>query len=194
MTDINQLADDLRFLRTAVESHQRPRFTPAVAWLWAAYVLVGYTLIDLAPRASALFFLIGGVCNGVLTAILARRAQQRDGRIDRADRRHHLLGWFGGFVLIVGCSVALQLTNRALCGTPGGQIVVVMVGLMYFLGGVYGPPEMHYMVWGGPIVMAGGVCVGLVPHYGWTALGVLIAAIILLPTFRSPAIAKPVQP
>jgi predicted small integral membrane protein len=193
MTEIHQVADDLRFVRTAVETHRRSRFTPSVAYVWAAYVLVGYALIDLAPHASGLFFLVGGVAGTAATAVMARRAQRRTGVIDRAEGRRQFLGWFGGFVLIVSCSIALQLTNPALRGTPGGQVVVVMAGLMYFLAGAYGPAEVRYLVWGGPVVMAGGVCVGLVHHYGWTALGVLIAALILLPTFRSRANTAPVQ-
>jgi hypothetical protein len=198
MSEMQHLADDLRFVRGAVETHRQRRYSPLVAIIWAAYTLIGYTLIDLAPAASGIFFLVGGVGGGVATAAIYRRADLRNGMIDRAQGRQQFLAWFGAFCLIVAASVALQVIYPSLRGTPGGQIIVVMVGLMYYLTGAYGPPALRYMLWGGPVVMAGGICVGLLHHYGWTALGVLIAAIILLPALRpAPDAAHtrdPVQP
>src|SRR4051794_41981130 len=78
-----QLQEDLRFVREAVahrEASARPPIT--IYWVWAVYVLVGYSMIDLAPRYCGWFFMIGGVVGGTLSTVLGRRA-------DRLRREAH---------------------------------------------------------------------------------------------------------
>ena len=53
MTEIHQLHDDLRFVREAVSRGDSPRRPAAIYVVWAVYVLVGYTLIDLYPPPRA---------------------------------------------------------------------------------------------------------------------------------------------
>ena len=55
-----------------------------------------------------------------------------------------------------------------------------MIGLVYFLAGVHFDRQF---LWLGPVLMIGGVVVGLVPHYGWTCLGAIIAIGLVVPTF-----------
>src|SRR4051812_2018639 len=61
VTEINQLHDDLRFVRDAVARGDSPQRGPAAIYVvWAVYVLVGYTLLDFYPTAAGWFFLAGG--------------------------------------------------------------------------------------------------------------------------------------
>jgi hypothetical protein len=86
-------------------------------------------------------------------------------------------------MLVVLCAIGMSLAIPALRGQALGQVVVVMVGLLYFLSGV------HYdrnFLWLGPLVCALGLSVGFVPHYGWTALGVVFALGLVVPTLFSP--------
>ena len=54
-----------------------------------------------------------------------------------------------------------------------------MIGLDYFLAGVHFDRNF---LWLGPVLMAGGILVGLFPQYGWTGLGVVIALGLIVPT------------
>jgi hypothetical protein len=180
MTEINQLHDDLRFVRDAVARGDSPqRRSAAIYVVWAVYVLVGYTLIDLYPRAAGWFFLAGGMLGGVASGFIARRMARQEGAHDRREARRSLLHWGVGIVLAVACAMALAAVIPALRGPPAGQVIVVMIGLVYFLAGVHFDANF---LWLGPVLMVGGVLVGFVPHYGWTALGTVIALGLVVPT------------
>lgn len=60
---------------------------------------------------------------------------------------------------------------------------VVMIGLVYFLWGVH---YQRYFSFLGIVVMAGGVLVGQIHHFGWTLLGAVISLGLILPTLIAP--------
>ncbi|MDB5292723.1 MAG: hypothetical protein JWL69_3964 [Phycisphaerales bacterium] len=185
MTDPQQLSQDLHFVREAVNRRELTGPSPApILYVWAVYVLVGYTMIDFWPQASGWFFMVGGIVGGILSGILGKRAGRRIGEHDRERGRRAMLHWFGGIFLAFLSVAALAATVPALRPPSAtqvlAQIFVVMIGLDYFLAGVH--LDRHFL-WLGPIVMAGGVLVGLFPHYGWTGLGVVIALGLVVPTF-----------
>jgi hypothetical protein len=95
-----------------------------------------------------------------------------------------MLFWFGCFILSLGAIAGLALTVPALQNEAGGRILsqflIILFGLQYFSYGVLEPDARH-LRWAGPILVAGGVCVGLLPRHGWTALGVVMAACLLVP-------------
>jgi uncharacterized membrane protein len=80
---------------------------------------------------------------------------------------------------MVGGMLAVVSVIGLACCVPGfrgqitGQVSVVMFGIVYFLAGVHFDRSF---LWLGPVLIVGGIVVGLVPHYGWSALGVVIAA------------------
>lgn len=192
MTDIKQIHDDLRFVREAVDRHdRRPPRALTIYWVWAAYVLVGYTLIDFSPRAANWFFLIGGIAGGILSAIIGRRASQAAGEIERAHGRREALHWILGILLAIASTIALTIVLR-LPGQTAGQLVAVMIGLVYFLAGVHFDRNF---LWLGPLLIAGGILVGLIPRYGWTILGIIVALGLVIPTLlprqprQAPAVA-----
>jgi hypothetical protein len=180
MTDIKQIHDDLKFVREAVSRHDRqpPRAT-SIYWIWAVYVLVGYTMLDLAPNYAGWFFLIGGIVGGIISAIIGKRASQQAGEIARADARREALHWFGGIVLIFAGVFGLATVIPALRGPAGGQLIAVMFGFLYFFTGVHFDRNF---LWLGPVLMAGGIVVGMVPRYGWTGLGIIVALGLVVPT------------
>ena len=182
MTDVRQLQDDLHFVREAVARRESPRGPYSIYYLWAVYVLVGYTLIDVMPKASGWFFLVGGILGGFASAYLGKRYARRTGEYDRDHARRAMLH-FIGIPLAVASAISLDLVMPELRGPHIGQIIVVMIGLVYFLAGVHLDPNF---LWLGPVLIVGGLLVGFVPHYGWTALGVVIAAGLVIPTFFPP--------
>jgi hypothetical protein len=179
MTEISQMEKDLRYVRQAVDRRGRAVRGPfAVYYMWAVYVLIGYTLIDVAPRASGWFFLIGGLLGGIGSMILGRRHSRQTGEYDRDFARRAMLHWLG-IVLAIASALALAVVVPELRGPHVGQLIVVMIGLVYFLAGVHFDPNF---LWLGPVLIAGGLAVGFVPRFGWTALGAVIAAGLVIPT------------
>src|SRR5436190_18100807 len=184
MTEIHQMHEDLKFVREAVTRREQPARKPVlVYYVWAAYVLVGYTMLDFTPRLAGWFFLAGGVLGGVLSAALARRAAHQAGEYDRGEMRRTALHWAGGIVLAIVGAMALAAVIPPLRGTAAGQLIVVMIGLVYFLAGVHFDRNF---LWLGPVLIVGGVVVGFVPHYGWTSLGIVIALGLVVPTLFPP--------
>jgi hypothetical protein len=179
MTDIDQIHEDLQFVRQAVDRHdRRPPKALTIYWVWAAYVLVGYTLLDLSPRSASWFFLIGGIVGGIISAVIGKRASRQAGEIARQEGRREALHWIAGILLAIVAVLALAIV-LPLRGQVTGQLIVVMIGLVYFLAGVHFDRNF---LWLGPVLMAGGIVVGLVPHYGWTILGVVVALGLVIPT------------
>jgi hypothetical protein len=58
-----------------------------------------------------------------------------------------------------------------------------MVGLVYFLAGVHF--GIRVLLWLGPMMMAGAVARPYLDPWGWTVLGVVIAAGIIAAGFRA---------
>jgi hypothetical protein len=181
MTQMQQVGEDLKFIRKAVEKRGRTATPPiSVNYVWAVYVLVGYALIDLAPNAAVMFFCVGGIVGGVLSVLIGRQNMVRLGEYDRAGIRKTAWHWGGGVLMCLFATLALAAAIPALRGTVASQVCVVMIGVVYFLGGVHFDRNF---LWLGPVLIVGGVCVGFVPDYGWTTLGTIIAAGLVVPSF-----------
>jgi hypothetical protein len=175
-----QIQEDLRFVRAAVERREKPPLQAnGVYYYWAAYVLVGYFLIDAAPAAANWWFLVGMFPGFAISAIFGRRAMMRSGESDPQVGRRYALHWMGGVILAVVSSVVLA-NVLGLRGQAGGQLCVAMIGMVYFLAGVHFNRAFIVL---GLVMLAGAAVVGYVPHYGWTMLGVVIAAGLVVPTF-----------
>src|SRR4051794_40111524 len=111
MTDIDQLSDDLKFVREAVDRRGRAvRTPPGILYVWAAYVLIGYALIDLAPKYSPIFFAIGGCIGGMLSGYIGRREVQRSGQLDKEIHCRAGMHWMIGFILAIAIPFALAMT------------------------------------------------------------------------------------
>jgi hypothetical protein len=180
MTHPDQIQDDLHFVRQAIARRTPHRSPAAILWTVAIYVLIGYTLLDIRPAWASWFLGIGGFAYWAIASLLSRRHIHKEGEYDRRELLRIRLHWGGGIALAVVACIALAAVVPALRGPAFGQVLVAMIGVVYFLGGVHLDPQF---LWLGPVLIAGGVCVGFVPHYGWTALGVVIALGLVVPTF-----------
>lgn len=182
MSDVSQLSDDLAFVRDAVQRHDRrnPDMLGVYA-TWAVYVLVGYTLIDFRPAWANLWLGIAWIPGCLACMYFMRRLKAR-GEIgaDRDASRRATLHWGGGIALAIATSIALTTLFLPMRGALGGQLTVCLIGLVYFLGGVHFDSRF---LWLGPIMIAGGICVGFMPVLPWTTLGLVIALGLVLPSF-----------
>jgi hypothetical protein len=173
MTKTQPFQDDLRFVREVVERRSAIRPFAVVAYYVAAiYVLIGYALLDINQKYAGYFFILGLIPFSIWTVVGARRAAARTGEIDRARSRRHLMHWGFGIWGSMLFSVALAWVIPALRGPVGGQVMLVMFGMVYLLWGVHVDPRFLML---GPILMIAGVCVRFIPHYPWTCIGTVIA-------------------
>lgn len=181
MSDVQQIHEDLRYVRQAVARREQAAVGPrSIYWVWAVYVLIGYTMTDFDPRAAGWFFMAGGIVGGVVSWQLGKRWALRRGESDMSMAYRSMLHWAGGIGLAVICSLSLAAVIPPLREHAySGQVLVVLIGMDYFLAGVHFDRNF---LWLGPVLMAGGILVGLVPHYGWTSLGVVIALGLTIPT------------
>lgn len=186
MSQAQQVSDDLQFVRQAVTRREQSQHIPTpIAWMVAIYVVIGYTLLDFNPNWASLFFAIGGLAMGVMGWVFGHRSSHLTGEYDRAEVRKSILHWLSILLAIAGV-VALSIA-RGLQGQVVGQFIAMTIGLIYFLGGVHFDKNL---LWLGPLLMAGAVAITYVPHYGWTALGLLVGLGLVVPTWFRP---RPVQ-
>ena len=180
MGDVEQLRDDLHFVRSAVARRERTDMGPSlILWVWAAYVVIGYTLMDVRSRGPGRFSRSvesSAECSGWW---IGRGYSQKSGESDHATAAKGMLHFGGGIVAAFIFTMCLAMTIESLRGPRGSQVFVVMIGLVYFLWGVH---YQRYFMLLGLVVMAGGAVVGLIPHYGWTMLGIVISLGLVLPT------------
>jgi len=180
MSDVQQIRDDLQYVRGAVARRERTdNGPPLILYVWATYVVIGYTLMDFRPQYAGPFFGIGGFVGGILSWVIGRRYARDVGEWDMATAKRGLFHFGGGIMLACAATLALATVMPPLRGTWGSQVFVVMIGLVYFLWGVH---YQRYFAFLGAVVMAGGVLVGQFPHFGWTILGAVIAMGLILPT------------
>jgi hypothetical protein len=97
---------------------------------------------------------------------------KRWGDFDSELRARMGLHWGGGAILAIVAAVAMANLHIVAAGTPTGQLCVVLFGIIYFLAGVHF--DRSFLVLG-PLLVAGGLLVGFIPHYPWSILGALIA-------------------
>jgi hypothetical protein len=179
MIQAQQASDDLHYVRQAVDRRNRPRNMPTpIAWIVAIYVLVGYSLLDIRPDWAGIFLAVGGMAMGILFPLIGRRMARQEGEFDRAEAMRINLHWLSILLAIVGV-IALGVA-RHVDGQTIGQYIALTIGLIYFLGGVHFDRNL---LWLGPLLMAGAVAITYVPHYGWTALGALVALGLVVPTW-----------
>jgi hypothetical protein len=173
MTETDQIRDDLSFVRAAVARRDSSplRFSTPY-YFWAVYVLIGYSLLDINPAWANWFFSLAWVPVVAACGIAEHFWKIRHGEINRETDQKITRHFFYGSVLAVAAVIGLACCNPAFRGPVTGQVMVVLLGIIYFLAGVHLDPSF---LWLGPVLIVGGVTVGLVPHYGWTALGIVIA-------------------
>lgn len=179
MSEVQQINQDLQYVRSVLSRRERADLgPPAIMYLWAVYVIVGYTMIDFWRPYSGPFLAIGGFVGGLLSWQIGKYYSRRRGESNYTLGVRGLLHMGGGMMLAVAFTIAMSELYEPL-RPYSGQLIVAFVGMLYFLWGVH---YHRYFCVLGIIVMAGGVLVERVPHFGWTALGLVISLGLILPT------------
>lgn len=171
MPSADQLQQDLAYVASAVRRHERLLGPPAVWFLWALLVPVGFALPDFAPRSAGAYWFVAGIGGGLLSWWLGQREMRRCGRQDVELSRRIGLHWIIAGVGFVLCGLPMMTGRVAPADAVPGYMLVA--GLVYALAGVH---LLRPMLWIGTLMLAAyAVLVVAGPPYAWTITGVVIA-------------------
>ena len=167
----DQIQQDLDYVASAVRRQDPCTGVPAIYFLWAGIVLVGFALPDFRPQLAGAFWLVAGIGGGLLSWWLGERDARRRGVNDVALGRRYGMHWtIGGVGFFLS---ALPMITGS--GEPG-QVVsnfLLVAGLVYALAGVH---LERPLLWSGLLMLASYlVLVLFAPPYAWTITGVVIA-------------------
>lgn len=181
MSEVQRLRDDLAFVRGVVQRHDRERPDLFGVYLaWAIYVLVGYTLLDVRPLWANWWLSLAWIPASVASAVSVRRMRARGTMVrDPELSRRISLHWGGGVALAIVAGVGLASVIPALRGPASGQVIVCLIGLVYFLAGVHF--DRRFLVLG-PVMIVGGIAISFLHTMPWTILGAVIALGLVVPS------------
>jgi hypothetical protein len=170
MEHLQQLEQDLRYVRTAVERAETYPTPRLLCFLWAALVLCGFALVDLRGAWVPTYWVIAGPAGFVTSAYLGWRHAQRAGRLSAGAGIRHMLHW--GAVLAAVFLVGLMPLGGVMADRAVGPAILLVLALGYFQAGVHFDPAFRGI---GLLLAAGYIVVLFVPAYAWLTLGVFVA-------------------
>ena len=175
MTKTEQLQQDLDYIAGAVRRRDRPAGVPAIYFLWAAIVAIGFALPDFAPRLAGPFWVVSGMGGGLLSWWLGARDEKRHGIRDVELGRRYGLHWSiagVGFLL----SALPMFTGDVSIGTGVSNFLLV-AGMTYALAGVH---LERPLLWSGLLMLvAYAVLTVFSLPYTWTITGLVIGLSLL---------------
>jgi hypothetical protein len=162
MNQLQQLEQDLRYVRGAVE---RADTSPAPRWicfLWATLGGIGFALVDLQVAWVPTYWKVVGPGGFLLSAYLGWRHARSTGQPCLLTGRRQMLHW-GGMLAAI-CLLLLLPAFGAMPWAGTGPAILLLLALGYFQAGVHFDPACR---WIGLLLAAGYVVVLFVAAYAW---------------------------
>ena len=176
MTTTDQIKHDLDYVANAVRRQDRTAGIPAIYFLWAAIIAIGFALPDFAPRYLNPFWLVCGIGGGLLSMWLAARDALQSGVNDTELGKRHGMHWGIG-----GLAYALTFLPLLLGKVPpqqGGAGFLFTTGLLYALAGVH---LERPLLWSGLLMLAAYALLTMFAlPYTWTLSGASIAVSLVV--------------
>lgn len=170
MTDVNKLQSDLDYIRGAIREDPTAGGIPALYFLWATLIAVGFSLPDFAPQFAGIYWLIVGIGGGLFSWWLGARQSRRAG-INNSQLGHRYgLHWCLVGAAFLLCFLPLMLGRVS--PEMGGANFLLVTGIAYSLAGVH---LERPLLWCGILMLiAYGVLVLLLPPFMWTITGITV--------------------
>ncbi|RDZ27330.1 hypothetical protein [Lysobacter silvisoli] len=166
------LQSDLDYVTRTLRRRERPAGVPAIYFLWAALVLVGFALPDWAPRLSGPYWLIAGLGGGALSLWLGARDSRRSGVIDRGLARRYGYHWLVASIAFALTALPIALGRFEV--QTGVANFLLTAGTVYALAGVH---LDRPILWSGLVMYVAYAAIVLFsPPYIWTLAGVATSA------------------
>jgi len=170
MTDVNKLQSDLDYISSAVRADATAGGIPALYFLWAALIAVGFSLPDFAPQLTGIYWLFAGIGGGLFSWWLGARQSRRDGINNARLGKRYGLHWALAGAAFLLCFLPLMLGRVS--PEMGGANFLLVTGIAYGLAGVH---LERPLLWCGMLMLAAyGVMVALMPPYTWTITGITV--------------------
>lgn len=171
MSPSDSIKQDLQYVANAVRHQDRSPGVPAIYFLWACIVLVGFSLPDFAPKYAGGFWLVAGIAGGLLSWHLGRRDALKNGVIDSELGRRHGLHWLVGGVGFL--AVALPVVVGRADMSASANSFMLVAALLYTLAGVH---LERPLLWSGLVMFAAYVVLVVYnPPHAWPTAGVATA-------------------
>lgn len=169
----NDLSSDIGYVKDLVEKADRRGSPASIYWLWAFICLAGFYIVDFMPERAGFFWMIAGPLGGILSGVMAKRSDTRQGQLDRKLGIRHMLHWGGmlGFVIL---AVMLAATGR-IQGELVSQVIMLTVAFGWWTAGVHFDRNFLWL----SLVMAAGYVASLfLTEYVWTLTGILMFIVL----------------
>src|SRR4051794_19438652 len=132
MSETDQIAHDLEFVRQAVERQRRQRESPLpLAILWSTIMLGGCIWSDVNFRTCGLYWLTAPFLGFIASSFLGWKQVLRIGEVDRQEGIKQGLHWSTIFIGIVPV-MALAMSGR-ISWMLYGQLAFLISGIVYCL-------------------------------------------------------------
>ena len=175
----SKIESDIGYVKNLVTKSDNSASPASIYFLWAAILMVGFSLIDFAPRWVGLFWMIAGPAGGMLSGFLGYRAGANKGQMDREVGIKHTLHWSGMMVIVF---LAILLGLKGLVhGVVNSQVILLVVALGWWTAGVH---LDRIFLWLGGIMVLGFLGTLCMDKYAWTGMGVLLATVLIVTAIR----------
>ena len=181
MAEAQQLKEDLHYVAATVRRAEQYSPVASICYLWAALVLVGFSLSDWSPQHAGPFWLAAAPLGTLISFVLGWRAGRGTGEVDRALGARY--AWHWGLALLGFVGVIFPAIGRAMPLDQEIPYFLLVAALAYGMAGVHLDPPLRNV---GLIMFAGyaALTVFQLP-YSWTVTGVLVCGALFYAGLRS---------
>ncbi len=175
----NKIESDIGYVKDLVTKSGSSTSPASIYILWAAILIVGFSLIDFAPRWVGLFWMIAGPAGGMLSGFLGYKAGANKGQMNREIGIKHALHWSGMMVIVF---LAILLGLKGLVhGVVNSQVILLVVALGWWTAGVHFD---RIFLWLGGIMVLGFLGTLFMDKYAWTTMGALLGIVLIVTAIR----------
>lgn len=170
MSQAKHIENELSYVRELVSKSDRGPAPTAIYLLWAVICLVGFPLVDFAPRYVGWFWMFAGPIGTLLSMVLGWRHSARMGQVRRELGVRHGFHWVGMLVaifLVVPLGALGTITWNAV-----HHVMLLIIALSYYFAGVH---LERPILWVGLLMVAAYVALFFIKTYQWTIVGVVLA-------------------
>jgi hypothetical protein len=171
MDEARNYEGDLQYVRQVVQKAEGIKAPVSIYYLWAVLCLVGWPMVDFAPRSVGLYWMIAGPVGFLLSGYIGWRYSRTLGQVSMRDGIFTALHWLGALVAMG--LVSLLVINEILAPSGIPHVILLILAFSYFTAGLY---QARPLLWIGVLLAVAYAVAVLIQGPVWTILGVVVAA------------------
>lgn len=166
MAEQTRLEQDLDFVRHAVQRAEAVRSPAPIYFVWAAIMLVGFALIDAAPRQVSLYWSIAAPMGWIVSCLVGWSAGRHLRQLNRGAGMRQAAHWAG---LLAAVVLVMILPVHVMPRATLAPVILLFVALTYFLAGIHLDSAM---TWIALVMVLAYMLTLFLPAHAWTLVGV----------------------